>query len=278
MARQSRRAFLAGSALAALAGTIPLPRVFAASTAKHPVPFTLGVTTYTFRAFSLAQAIAMTRRLGLPSLTLKDMHLPLTSSDEDIAAARGAIRAAGLECSSCGVVYMKTADEVQRAFEYAAKLGAKLLVGAPDASLLKATERAVQSTGIALAIHNHGPNDARFPSPESAYSLVAGMDPRMGLCVDIGHTRRLGLDPAAEIERFKDRVFNVHFKDVSAADATGDTIEVGRGVIDIPGFLAAMIRLEYRGALTFEFEKDEKDPLPGMAESVGYTRGVLAAL
>ena len=56
----------------------------------------------------------------------------------------------------------------------------------------------------------------------------------MGLCIDVGHTQRLGLDPAHEVERFSDRLLDIHMKDVSSADAGGKEVEIGRGVIDIP--------------------------------------------
>ena len=240
--------------------------------------FELGVASYSLRAFPLERVLEMTGRLGIRRLTLKDMHLPLGWTDQEIADAKRTIHAAGLELTSCGVVYMKTEEEVRTGFAYAQRAGINVLVGVPDARLLGLAEQMVKHTGIALAVHNHGPGDERYPSPESAYTLMKGMDKRMGLCLDMGHTMRLGLDPAAEAERFFDRLLDVHLKDVSSADAKGRTVEIGRGVIDIPRFLAAMTRRQYAGTLHFEFEKDEQDPLPGLAESVGYVRGVLAGL
>jgi inosose dehydratase len=241
-------------------------------------PFDLGIASYTFRSFSLDQTIDMARRLRVARLTLKDMHLPLKSTEAEISAALGKIAAAGLSLTSCGVVYMKTVEEIRDAFTYARMAGLKMLVGVPEQSLLNVAERHVKESGIALAIHNHGPTDQRFPSPESAYTLIAHMDPRMGLCIDIGHTQRLGLDPSIQAEKFFDRVLDIHIKDVSAADASGSTVEIGRGVLDIPKFLRTMVRLGYSRTLHFEYEKDEKDPLPGLAESIGYVRGVLATL
>jgi inosose dehydratase len=277
----SRRDFLAVTGAAA-AGALPLATALARQKEpggeKSRLPFRLGIASYSFRSFTLDQVIQMTTRLGVTHLTLKDMHLPLASSDEEIATALGKIRTAGLELTSCGVVYMNTEQEIRRAFVYAKTAGVKMLVGVPDAALLGVAERYVKETGIALAIHNHGPTDKRFPSPESAYGPIAGMDKRMGLCIDIGHTRRLGLDPAVEAERFFDRLFDIHIKDVSTADAEGTTVEIGRGVIDIPAFLATMKRLKYSRTLHFEFEKDKDDPFPGVAESVGYVRGVMATL
>ena len=245
---------------------------------RRSFPFDLGIASYSFRSFTLDQAIAMTKRLGIERLALKDVHLPLTASAAEIAAALAKVRGAGLTLSTCGVVYMTTEPEIRRAFSYAKAAGLRFLVGAPDESLLPAAEKAVKETGISLAIHNHGPTDKRYPSPESIYTLIAKMDSRMGLCVDCGHTERLGLDPSVEIERYFDRVFDLHVKDVSGANAEGSTVEIGRGVIDIPRLLGTLNRLGYSGTLHIEFEKDETDPLAGVAESAGYLRGVLATI
>lgn len=264
--------------LAGFTAAVPLSGVLGQSSrpSRRPVRFSLGMASYTFRAFPLEQVIAMTRRLGIRNLTLKEVHLPLTSSDAEIDAAAGELKAAGIELTGCGVIYMKSEDEVRRAFAYAKRAGTRMIIGVPEAHLLDLTERQVQATGISLAIHNHGPTDQRYPNPGDAYGAVRGRDPRMGLCVDVGHTKRSGLDPAAEIERYFDRVLDIHCKDVSAADKSGTTVEIGRGVIDIPGLLDTLARLDYRGILHCEHEKDQKDPLAGVAESIGYLRGVLA--
>lgn len=112
--------------------------------------------------------------------------------------------------------------------------------------------------------------------PADAYHRIKNLDRRLGLCLDIGHAARAGVDPAEATRKFSDRLLDVHIKDVSAASREGQTVEIGRGVIDIKSFLKAIIAINYCGTLAFEFEKDEKDPLPGVAESVGYVRALLS--
>ncbi len=197
----------------------------------------------------------MARRLDVTRLALKDMHLPLTLPDVEIKRALDKIRAAGLEFASCGVVYMNSEEEVHKAFRYARAAEVAMVVGVPHTSLLGIAENEVKETGIALAIHNHGPTDERYPSPESAYRLIEGLDKRMGLCIDVGHTQRLGLDPAVEAERFFDRLLDVHIKDVTSADAKGKTVEMGRGVVDIPALLTTLQKLGYSRTLHIEFRR-----------------------
>ncbi len=278
--RPGRRQFLqyAGmGAVACAAGTDFMPSP-APSWAAASVPFELGMASYTFRQFPLEQALEMTRRLGLKRIAFKDMHLGLDSTPEQISAALAKVKAAGLDLYGGGVIYMGNEAEVNRAFEYAKTAGMRVIIGVPNHDLLELANRKVQEHDIRLAIHNHGPGDKVYPTPKSAYEKIAKLDRRMGLCIDVGHTQRSGIDPSEPAVQFADRLFDVHIKDVSASSASGQTVEIGRGVIDIPKFLRTLRKINFLGSVSLEYEKDAKDPLPGAAESIGYLRGVLATM
>jgi len=281
MNKTTRRAFLEGS-LAAAAGAVLAPAASGGGrTGAAPgeaFGFELGLASYTFREFGLDETLAMARRLGLGRITFKDMHLPLDSSAEAIRAAVDKARANGLVAYGCGVVYMASEAEVDRAFEYARAGGMTMIIGVPDHGLLGRAEERVRETGIRLAIHNHGPEDRRYPTPRSILDRIAALDARIGVCFDIGHCVRSGLDPSEEADLCGPRLLDVHMKDVSSATAEGGTVEAGRGVIDIPRFLKTLAGLGFGGTLAFEHEKDGRDPLPGLAESVGYVRGAVDAL
>jgi sugar phosphate isomerase/epimerase len=250
----------------------PLSRVGA--TPRLP----LAVASYTFRDFPLEQALAMTARLDVKHICLKSMHLPLDATPEQIAQAAAKVKEAGIDLYGCGVVTMRKEAEVNQAFDYAKAAGMRVIVASPAHEVLPLVNEKVQKYDIRVAIHNHGPGDKLFPTPESVYEKVKGLDKRVGLCMDIGHTLRIGADPVRSAQQYADRLLDVHIKDVSAADKSGKTVEIGRGMIDIPNFLRMLIQINYAGMVAFEHEKDAKDPLPGLAESVGYVRGVLAAL
>jgi sugar phosphate isomerase/epimerase len=238
----------------------------------------LGLASYTLRKFNLEQTVTMCKRVGLEYIAVKSFHIPLEASKEEIAKAAATIRDAGLKLYGGGVIYMKNPAEVNQAFNYAKAAGMQMIIGAPTPDMLAMTEQKVKEYDIKLAIHNHGPGDERYPTPESAYEKIKDMDKRMGLCIDIGHTQRYGLDPAEQIKKYGDRLLDVHLKDVSAAAAEGTTVEAGRGVIDLPKVLRALKEIEYSDVAAFEHEKDENDPLAGLAESVGYVRGALAVI
>jgi len=250
-----------------------------ASPAGTPRPIKLGLASYTVRKFDLEKIVLpFVKRLGLTRMTLKDAHLPLTATDDQIRAAIAQIKTAGITPYACGTIYMKTPAEVERAFHYAAIARFEMIVGAPNIDLLPLAEKQVKATNIKLAIHNHGPDNPLYSSPLDAYALIKNSDPRMGLCLDIGHTQRYALDPIAVFKTTFDRVFDIHTKDVSASSKAGKTVEMGRGVIDTVGFLKTVAALNYAGTLSFEHEKDPDDPFVGVAESIGCTRGVLKAI
>ena len=238
----------------------------------------LGVASYTLREFSTEEALDMTKRIGLDRITFKSMHLPLDSDKETIKKAVNLCKEKGIQLYGGGVIYMKTKGEVDQAFEYAKTAEMEMIIGVPNHELLGYVEKKVKQYDIKLAIHNHGPGDKLYPSAESAYSRVKNMDPRMGLCIDIGHTKRIGRNPEQDLKDYFDRVFDMHIKDVTAAKPDGKTCVIGRGVIDFPAFLRSVEKLGYKGTLALEYEAEGKDPLPGMAESIGFINGVLTTL
>jgi sugar phosphate isomerase/epimerase len=279
----SRRQFLKtagfGAAVSLAGAGGRLSEVKGAVAAQKTKPqFELGLASYTFRKYGLDDTLAMTKRLGLKYVAFKSYHLPLESTPEQISAVVEKVKEAGLELYGGGVIYMKNESEVNRAFDYAKAAGMKVIIGVPNHDLLPLVDKKVRQHDIKVAIHNHGPTDKVYPTPQSAYEKIKDLDKRIGLCIDIGHTQRADVDPSVSAQEFADRLLDVHIKDVSQASADGRAVEIGRGVIDIPKFLRTLLKINYSGITSFEYEKDADDPLAGVAESVGYVRGALAAI
>ncbi|MBN8858520.1 MAG: sugar phosphate isomerase/epimerase [Sphingobacteriales bacterium] len=238
----------------------------------------LAIASFSMREFSLDDMLDICLRCGIKQIALKDLHLPLSSSKEVIEQSIKRCTEKGVATYAVGVVYMKTTAAIDQAFEYAGTAGVELMVAKPAKELLRYVEEKVKRYNIRIAIHNHGPGDQSYPSVQSAYELIVKMDRRMGLCMDIGHTKRIGRDPGQDLREFSDRIFDIHLKDVTAATAEGRNCIIGRGVIDFRSFLKAVRYTGYRGYLALEYEESPRDPLPGMMESLGYIKGMLAAL
>ena len=273
----SRRNFIQKTVLS-VAGSVGVPFIGSATFSSiHPFKseprFPVGIAGYTFVKFELDQALAMMKRLNLAHLSLKDKHLPLNSSEEKIRSVVDQCAANNINIYAVGVIYMKTKQAVDEAFAYARKVGVNMIVGVPTYDLLDYAEQQVKDTNIRLAIHNHGPEDALYPSPQSVYERIKNRDQRMGLCMDIGHAVRAGVDVGKGISAYKDRLFDLHIKDVTGTFKEAKAIEVGRGVIDFEALVKSLHKIDYKGICSVEFEKDMTDPLPGLAESVGYFKG-----
>jgi inosose dehydratase len=240
--------------------------------------FDLGLASYTLKEFKIDKVLEISKKLDLKYLCFKDFHLPLNSSADQINEVVKKVKDSGLNLYAGGVIYMTSENQVNQAFDYAKAAGMKVLICSPNHNLLPLVEKKVQEYDIKAAIHNHGPGDKNYPTAESVYELIKDLDKRIGLCLDIGHTQRLGLEPSESAVKFKDRLLDVHIKDVTSSDARGSAVEIGHGVIDIPKFLRTLIQINYSNIVSFEYEKDPADPVAGLAESVGYVRGVLAGV
>lgn len=234
----------------------------------------LGIAGYTFSQSTIPQAIAMMQRVNIKTFSLKDIQLPLNSTKEKIEEVVNTFTQAGISIYAVGVIYMKTQQDVDQAFEYAKMVGVEMIVGSPVYDLLPYAEGKVKQYNIRLAIHNHGPEDPVYPTPGDVYEHIRKLDSRMGLCLDIGHTQRDNISPADAFAKYHDRIMDMHIKDVTKAAKEGKSLELGRGVIDIPALVKVLYKKGYAGYCSFEHEIDAKDPLPGLAECVGYFKGV----
>ena len=237
--------------------------------------FKVGMAGYTFVKFDLEKTLETLKKTDVHYLCIKDFHLPLASTDEEIAAFHAKLKASDVTGYAVGPIYMKTEEEVDRAFAYAKRVGVKLIVGVPNVELLPYVDKKVKEYNFNYAIHLHGPDIKIYPDADDVWDHVKDLDPRIGMCLDIGHDTRNGKDPVADLKKYHTRVFDVHIKDVTGTTKLGYSLEIGRGVIDFPAFVRMLREVGYSGVCSLEHEKDMTDPFMGIAESIGYFRGVI---
>jgi len=283
-----RRSFLKLAALgAAAAGLADCASATRASAANgdatrrlQSAGIKLGVASYSFRNFPRSQAIEMTKALGTPYINLKSMHLPYELSPAEIGAARREVESAGLMIVGGGMITFETdTDEgVRKYFDYAKAAGMPLIVCTCKPATLPRIEKFAKQYDIKIAIHNHGPGDENFPSPYDALAAVKGMDPRMGLCIDLGHTVRTGTDVVRAVADAGPRLLDMHAKDLRDLKVAESQCIVGEGKMPIPGIFRQLRQINYPGYVNLEYEIDADNPLPGMKQSFAYMRGVLAGL
>jgi hypothetical protein len=277
----SRRGFLRSSALiAGAAAALPALGEPRAETAK-PSPVKLGMCSYTFRNFTRDQMIPFLKQLPIDELNAKDAknHLPMDPGQE--AAAVADYQANGIHLHAAGAIYFRqnTDDAVRAQFEYAKRAGIPVIVGGdPTPETLPRIEKFVREYNIKIAIHNHGPEDKLWPSPLDILKDIRGMDPRIGCCIDVGHTVRAGTDVVDAIHRVGPRLFNMHMKDLTSFTDKESQVAVGQGKMPVREIFAALIAIRYPGFVDLEYEVHPDDPMPGVIASIAYMRGVLTGM
>jgi sugar phosphate isomerase/epimerase len=275
-----RRTFLT---TVAAAGLLPHVTVRSAA-AQAPAPkrelLKLGVASYSLRKFPFEKALEMAKACDVKYINFKDVHLARTAPPEVIKDARAKTEAAGFTILGGGTIDMKKPDEaaIRKDFEYAKLAGMPLIVSAPSLESLDIVEKLAKEFQIKIGIHNHGPEDKIFPSPYDAYKAIKARDKMMGLCVDIGHTWRAGVDPTKAVVELRDRVYDLHVKDLANLKERDSQVIVGKGAMDVPALFRALIKINFQGHVGLEYEINENDPLPGMLQSFAYMRGVLAGI
>ncbi|MDD2475291.1 MAG: sugar phosphate isomerase/epimerase, partial [Dysgonamonadaceae bacterium] len=227
--------------------------------------------------FDLDKTLETLQKTDVHYLCIKDFHLPFNSTDKEIKAFHAKLAGYGVTGYGVGPIYMRSKEEVDNAFEYAKRVGVRVIVGVPNYELLPYINEKVAEYDMQYAIHLHGPDIELYPDADDVWKNVKDLDPRMGMCLDIGHDRRNGKDPVADLEKYHSRVFDIHLKDVTGATKLGYSVEVGRGILDIPGFVRMLRKVKYTGVVSLEHERNMDDPFMGIAESIGYFRGVVAA-
>ena len=276
----TRRSFAKTAGLSAAAYVYPGQAQLSAPT-NAAFPVRLGLASYTFCNFSRAQLIASMKQLGISALNVKDVkdHLPTEPQAE--AAALQDYAAAGITLHAAGAVYFTRNDDedIRAKFEYAKRAAIPVIVaGDPDPETLPRIERFVRQYNISVAIHNHGPEDKIWHSPLDVLKAVQPLDPRIGCCIDVGHTVRAGTDVTAAIHAAGPRLLNVHMKDLSNFDSKESQVAVGEGSMPVAKIFGALRAIAYPGYVDLEYEIHPDDPMPGVIGSFAYMRGVLAGM
>jgi sugar phosphate isomerase/epimerase len=281
----TRRDFLQITAAAAAASfSTPASLLQAQSTdgqtQRHPIE--LGMASYTFRNFDRAKVIEFMKELKLTNLNAKDVkdHLPMAPPEATQQAVADYI-AHDIKLTAVGAVYFpkNEDDDIRAKFDYAKRAGVKVIVaGDPARETLPRIEKFVKEYDIRFAIHNHGPEDKLWPSPMDVLKAVGSMDPRMGCCIDVGHTARAGTDVVEAIKEAGPRLFDVHMKDLTDFHSKESQVAVGDGIMPVRGIFEALIAIRYAGYVDLEYEVHGDDPMPGVTKSIAYMRGVLAGI
>ena len=257
---------------------------------QNKCPFRLGMAGFTMHKRSLEETLKIMQRVDLHYLCIKDFHLPLKSTKEECDAFHAKCAEYGVTGYAVGPIYMGSENDARNAFEYAKRVGVKTVVGVPfemrdfngknrrcsSRKLLETVSQLCAEFDIRYAIHNHGPDMPELvPTAKVGYDMIGDLDKRVGLCIDIGHELRFDVDPVESVRAYRDRIYDMHLKNVTDNSRKGGATPLPRGKIDLPELVRALCEINYTGVCSLEYERDYTDNEVPVAECVGYFRGLM---
>jgi len=271
---------------------------------QSKLPYKLGVARYTMCKKSFDRALEMFQDMDVHYMGLMEGSIKYDATDAEIAAYKAKAAKFGVEVVSLGPLYYSTEEELVAACKFAKRYGMKYISVVPfewnpkvkDISdpkerekicpprewrlesdkMMDLLEKYCREYDLRAAVHNHGPDNAYlYPTAEASLARIGGRDKRIGVCLDVGHERRAGLDPAEFIRKHGDRVVEIHLKNIKIDPVKNFAKEGPRGELDIPGILKALADVGFDGYCLVEFEKDFAVNEVPLAESIGYYRGVM---
>jgi sugar phosphate isomerase/epimerase len=246
----------------------------------------LAVHAYSFRKFTILEAIEKTAGLGLKHMSLSgSVNLDKNNSvktvelsDKDAQAIRKGAEAAGLKLVNIGVVQLPPDEAKSRkVFEFAKKMGIDTLVAEPEPAALDLVEKLCKEYNIKVGIHNH-PKPSRYWNPDTVLEAVKGRTPLMGACADTGHWIRSGLDPLECLKKLEGRVICLHFKDLAEKAPKTHDVPWGTGVANVPALMKELKRQKFHGAFCIEYEHNWDNSVPEIAECVKFWNKTATAL
>ncbi len=275
MKELTRRSFLAGASILPAVPSFSFPGAEAASDLK------IGVASYSLRTKKLPDAVQALKELKVRHAKLKlEVHLPYNSTPAQVAEAKKMLADAGIQLTSTGNNALQNPNEaeIRSKFEFNKQLGVQMMIIAPTRETLPIIEKCVKEYDIKVAIHNHGPEDKHFPAPGDVLKAIKGTDPRVGLCLDVGHAVRAGADIVADAREAGPRLLDVDAKDLRIKTERDSQCDVGDGVLAIVPLFKQLRQMKYAGVIHLEYEINADNPVLGMHRSLCYMRGVAAGL
>ena len=260
------------AAAALLAITAPAQTPTASSADK--LGWQLAVHSYTFRKFSIDDAIAKTAAMGVHYMSISgSVNLvgtnsvgTMTLSEKDQQGLLDKLKAAGIapKFVNMGVVQLP-ADEAKsrKVFEFAKKFGIDTLVAEPEPAALDTVEKLCKEYNIKVAIHDHPKGRRSYWNPDTVLAAVKGRTPLMGACADVGHWMRSGLDPLECLKKLEGRIICLHFKDLNETGMKAHDVPWGTGAGKTKALMAELKRQNFHGAFCVEYEYHWDNSQPG---------------
>lgn len=245
-----------------------------------PIQWKVGAQSYTFHKFTFIEALDKIKSLDLNYVEIyygqllgegfgeqrMDFRMDKATRTKVLEAAK----ARNITILASGVVVPETEEEWDQLFEFAKDMGISIITCEPKPEHFDFVEKLVDKYNIDIAIHNH-PQPSIYWRPDMVMKALEGRSKRMGVCADVGHWKREGLDPMKALEQVGSRLKSLHFKDIKApeaGEAEQHDVIWGTGICDVPAMLKVLKNINFTGLMAIEYEHNWDNSVPDIKKSL----------
>jgi sugar phosphate isomerase/epimerase len=233
----------------------------------------IGVGTFSYHTLSIEDMILQLQRLGVKQVEMSrgEFMLMQPPTPQMCQSARDKFDRAGIQCVSYYTATIKNDRDVDYALRFAKILGAGNVSGDATGGILNRIDERFTAAGLTFGIHNHWfKHGFAYQSVEDVQNALSGLSKTVGATLDVGQMAACGHDPVDAVRRLAPRLLMLHLKDVAGIGAEHNVL-FGRGIARIPEVMTELKKIDYRGLVAIEYEK-EANPDSDMQVLVEYAR------
>ena len=268
--------------------TTNTPDSLSASSIDPARDWKLGIALWTFHTVDFLQSLDKVDSAGIKYIEpntfvkvggeLKDSVIGRLSS-AGIEKLKSMIAQKGLICETLYIVGDSTLQSWVKQFDVAKQLGVKYVTTEPPLNMWDRIDSLAGAYGIKVAIHEHWRGFSHYWNPDTTLMALKG-HPNFGVCADLGHWPKSGVDPLDAVKKLAGHIIVVHLKDIAAYnDPKMLDVPVGTGVVKFPEIFAELKKQNFNGYIYIERDSTEKQGnLPSVMQEIRYYNDQISKL
>jgi len=239
-----------------------------------------GIALWTFHTVDFPQSLDKVDSAGLKYIEPNTFHKAGPElkdsvigqlSPAGIDKLKSMIAQKGLICESLYIVGDSALKSWVKQFEIAKQLGVKYLTTEPPLNMWDSIDSLAGAYGVKVAIHEHWKGFSHYWNPDTTLMALKG-HPNMGVCADLGHWPKSGIDPLDAVKKLSGHIIGIHLKDIAAYnDPKLRDVPVGTGVVKFPEIFAELKKQNFNGYIYIERDaEDQPSNLPSVIQEIKY--------
>ncbi len=239
-----------------------------------------GVALWTFHTVNFPQSLDKVDSAGIKYIEPNTFHnagpelkdsMILQLSPAGIDKLKSLIAQKGLNVESIYIVGDSTIQSWKKQFDIAKQFGVKYVTTEPPLDMWDSIDSLAGLYGVKVAIHEHWKGVSHYWNTDTTLMALKG-HPNFGVCADLGHWPKSGIDPLDAVKKLSGHIIGVHLKDIAAYnDPALRDVPVGTGVVNFPAIFEELKKQNFNGHIYIERDaEDQPSNLPSVIQTVKY--------